>query len=184
MFEIPLSRSMHVASRCAIKCCHCMYSSSLLIPRTTSCMASTSWCLPSDLPPSYTLDFMQLHRKKFNGFKSGDRVGYPTSPFLLIHLPSYSFKIPLPLCRNVEVLRHIVTFILVLEEAHPLNTEVIHFPENFCKIELWTIPGKRAVQRGYCLILYTTHELKIAVESDTVTWCEFSCAQECEFLVF
>jgi hypothetical protein len=84
---------------------------------------------------------------------------------VFLHINS---KIPLPLCRNVEVLRHVDTFILVLQETHPLNTEVIHFPENFCKTVLWAVPRKRAVQWGCCLILHTTHELKIAVENDTV----------------
>lgn len=55
--------------------------------------------------------------------------------FQSVSLHTHS-KIPSPLCRNVEVHRHVATFILVLQEARPLNTEVIHFPENFCKTEL------------------------------------------------
>lgn len=136
MFEIPLSRSMHVASRCAIKCYHCMRPISLLIPRTASFMTSTSRCLPSDLPPSYTLDFRNSTERSLMDSILVTEWNTPSVRFfhsIFFHTLS---KIPLPLCRNVEVLRHVATFILVLQEAHPLNTEVIHFSENFCKTEL------------------------------------------------
>jgi hypothetical protein len=129
--------------------------SSFLIPTVVSFMASTNWCLPSGLSSKYTLDFMQSWSKKSNGFKSGDWVGQITSPPHPIHLSSlFLLKIPLPLCWYVEVLHHVAaTFIFMLQEAHPLNAAIIHFPENSSNMEMLNI---RAGQSSYWLSLHTT----------------------------
>jgi hypothetical protein len=59
--------------------------------------------------------------------------------FQSIFLQSAHLKILLPLWQNVEVLYHVIaTFVLMVQEAHPLYTEVICFPENFYKTELLT----------------------------------------------
>jgi len=123
MFEIPLSRSMHVVSRCAIKCCHCMRPSSLLIPRTASFMTSADACLL--VYHLHTLSTSCFSTER-NLMDSSRVTEWDTPPFrffqsIFLHIHS---KIPLPLCRNVEVLLHVPTFILVLQAAHPLNTEV------------------------------------------------------------
>jgi hypothetical protein len=32
--------------------------------------------------------------------------------------------------------RVMATFVHVLQEAHPINTQAVHFPENFCNTKL------------------------------------------------
>jgi hypothetical protein len=61
----------------------------------------------------------------------------PVHLFLSIFLHNLHSEIPLPLCRNVEVLHHVVAaFIWVLQGEHPLNAVEIHFPENSCNTDL------------------------------------------------
>jgi hypothetical protein len=101
-------------------------------------VASTNGCLSAGLPPWHSFDFIQPHRKKYNGFKSVDRsLHFFQSTF--VH--NFRLKIPWHFCRNVELPRHVTaTFVLVLQEAHPLNTETIYFPEHFCNTEQSNAP--------------------------------------------
>jgi hypothetical protein len=58
--------------------------------------------------------------------------------FLSIYLHNLRSKIPSSLCRNADVLLHVVVF--VLQDARPVNGLVIHFPENSSNMELSNVP--------------------------------------------
>jgi hypothetical protein len=83
-----------------------------------------------------TLDFVQTHKRKSNWLKSGDRVGQATGPLLPIHLP-------LLLCRNGEVLRHVIAILVfVFQETHPINAAGSPPPppqENSCNTDLLNV---------------------------------------------
>ena len=94
----------------------------------------TNWCLPSGLPPWYTLAFRQLHIKTSNGFKLG---GWMTKqPKQLVHIFQTVFlqnlysKFLLPLNWYAQVPSHVLATSVTLQEEHPLNTKEIHFTEN------------------------------------------------------
>jgi hypothetical protein len=117
---------------CTIGCYHGLRLISFLAPTAAPSVASPNWCLAAGLPPCYTLDVIQHHRKKSDWFKSGDQGGHATSTSFLIHLPPHlRSKIPSPLCRHAEVfLQIVVTLVFVLQEPQPLRAAVIYFPEN------------------------------------------------------
>jgi hypothetical protein len=142
---------MHTVRRYATECCHC-----------TCCWYQQRFHLWSILTDAFllvshrdTLDFMQPHIKKSNGFQSCDHAGQATG-LLPIHLPlKFSLKkTPLPLYRNVEVPLHLAVTFITLNEARHLNTDEVHFPENVCTMELLkSLSNTYVVLSGYCLML-------------------------------
>jgi hypothetical protein len=74
------------------------------------------------------LNFMQVQRKKPSMYKLGDPASQVTHPFLPNRLPhNFCSKMFLPLCQNLEVPCHVsAIFMSMLQQGHPLNTEVIH----------------------------------------------------------
>lgn len=124
MLNMPTIDHKHTAKHCGPEYCHCMIPSSFIIPTPTSCMIFSNWWLPSGLPTSHTLNFIQPHRKESNGIKFDDWLGQVFGPPLLIHIPlKLSFRSSVtsrvkcwgsPLCCS-----HIH-----LQEPHPLSTAV------------------------------------------------------------
>jgi hypothetical protein len=133
-------------------------------------VASLNWRFSSGVPMWQTLDFRDLHRKKSKEFKAVNQMDQSIVPSLPIHLASqFSVKIPLLLCQNMEVRRRVAaTFVLMLEAAHPLITEVIHLPRELLQYE--------AIK---CHTLTTNRCWKW----HCATWCWLSCAQECLFFL-
>ena len=144
--------------------------------------------MPYLLPPKYALDFVQPHKMKIVG--SSRVIGRAKPPFHFfqsIFLHYFGSKLQLPLYRNVEVPCHVAaSFVLTLKEAHPI-IEGQFFFQNISVIRSCyasldnTLCGIIKVLP----ILHTHHTLTESRCSkwQCVTWCEFSCAQECEFLV-
>lgn len=104
-----------------------------------------------------------------------------------VHLPTtVNFRWPYQsltliryLCRNMEVLHHVVaTFIFVLQEAHFLNMAVIHFLENSCNT-LITCGSIRLLPNAPHHRLTENRCWKL----HCATSCGFFSAQGCEFLV-
>ena len=60
----------------------------------------------------------------------------------------------------------VATFVLVLQEVYLVNTEVIHWTESFCNMELLNVPWYQVVQSGYCLILHTTRSGMASLEPE------------------
>jgi hypothetical protein len=88
------------------------------------------------------LDFIQHYRKKCRVFVLGDREDkLAVHLFLSIFLHRIRSTFSLTLCRNSEVLHHVVAkFVFGLQEAHSLNALVTHFPQNFWIAELVNVP--------------------------------------------
>lgn len=182
--KCPPSHCAHAASLCAKEWHYCMCRNSFLVTTVVSFMASTNWCLPLGLSLWYALDFMQLHSKESNGSKMGSWVTKQAKPavhfFQSTFLCNFRSKFPSPLSWQAELPSHVAAiFILVLQEPHPLNTKVIHFPENFFDMKLLKRPLITPVPIR--LLPNTTHHM--LTENHCVTWCWFSWAQDCEFLV-
>ena len=117
--------------------------------------------------------------------KSGDRAGQATGQFLAINLAScFSFKIPLLLCRNVEVPCPAAgTFVLVLQDAHPVNTR--QFISQKVSVIRSCDTSLDKMWSSQVIAWYSTLQL-----TDNRGWkwhCGYmvwiSCAQKCEFLV-
>jgi len=69
------------------------------------------------------------------GSRVTERAKPPVNFFQTVLIHNFRLKIPLLLCRNVEVPRHVVaTFSLVLHKAS-LNTKVFYCPEIFCNTD-------------------------------------------------
>lgn len=79
-------------------------------------MASEDWCLASGVPVWCTFKFMESHRNKSDGFKSGDWAGKDIGQPLPVHL----------LSAKISLLIQVATFFLALQVAHPLNTARIN----------------------------------------------------------
>jgi hypothetical protein len=141
--KCPSLGCMHSANHCATECCHSMRPGSFLMPTVASSMAFTNWCLASLVCHHDTLSTSCILSEINITYLSRetDCANPPVHFFLSIFLYNLCSKVLLPLCRNVEVLRHVVVpFIFMLQEAHSLNATVINFPENACNMELLSVP--------------------------------------------
>jgi len=109
----------------------------------------------------------------------------PLVLFLPGHHPSsFSLKIPFLLLKSVGVFHHVMaTFVHVLQEAYPINTHAVHFPENFCNTKLlrsldnmlsYQVIAKHGAQ-------YIHWKLLLKMALCYLEW--FLSAQECKFLV-
>lgn len=154
----PPSHCVHAASH-PDKCCHCMCHSSFLIPTEASFMAYNNLCLPSGFSSWYTVDFMQPHRKKSNGFNAGERAGQATGPFVsnppslemfvqeLRNLSADMWRCPAMLeVLSFSYRKRRILWITTSSIFHKVS--VIRSCHNF--------PRWHAVQSGNCLMLHTT----------------------------
>ena len=178
---------MHVASHCSTECCHGMPPSLFMTPTVVPFMLSTTWwqsSSPSSSPSWYTLDFMQKHRNKSIGFKSSDLAGQAAGPFLPIYLNNFRSKLPLILCQGVEAHLHVVdTFVLFLQEAYSLNTEVINLPDISVTRSCYVSFDNMWQNQGIACSPHHMWTENMCSKWDRFIWCGFFCARECEFLV-
>jgi len=75
------------------------------------------------------------------------------------------------------------TFVRVLQGAHPINTDAVHFPENFCNTKLLrSLDNMLSYQVIAKYMAQNVHwKLLLTMALYYLGW--FSSAQECKFLV-
>jgi hypothetical protein len=95
--------------------------------------------------------------------------------FRSILLYNLASEISVLVCRNAEVLRHVC----VLREAHRLNEDVIHVPENSCNTELLNCSRFRLLSDNPHHTLTENRWWKL----HSTTSYGFSCTKQCEFFM-
>lgn len=118
-----------------------------MTPLASSLAASTNWFLSVGSSLWYSLYVLQRYRNMCNKF-------YSTGPFLPVPLLSqFSLEnsvISLPKCGGSQsCCSHIRP---PVQDAQHLNTQIIHFSENFCNTELFNVHRWQMIQSGYCPI--------------------------------
>jgi len=143
------------------------------------------WLMLYLLPPKYALDFVQPHKTKIIGSSRViDRAKPPLHFFQSIFLHYFDSKLPLLVCRNVEVLCHVAaSFVHTLKEGNPI-IEGQFFSQKISVIRsCYASLDNMWYNQGISYDPHRTLNENRCSKWQCVTWCGFSCALECEFFV-
>ena len=143
------------------------------------------WLMLYLLPPKYALGFVQPHKMKIIGWSWViDLAKPPLHFFQSIFLHYFDSKLPLPLCRNVEVPCHVAaSFVHTLKEEHPIIEWQFFFQKISVIRSCYASLDTMWYNQGNAYTPHRTLTESRCSKWECVTWCGFFCALECEFFV-